>query len=297
MKLKNEKYCGLSFSCNIFAIVILFKSLKILFDMKFWYKFLFLPILIFALVGCSDDEESVSLSQYKAEDGKVTQLQKHTIGNGVPIIIMGDSFSNSDIVYGKYREATTWALEELFSVHPMKSLRDYFDVYEVTTVSYANESHSTAFSSHFDGRFLTGDNGKAMDYAIKVIGDEKRMDDVTIIILNNEEKYGGTCFMHIIPSSVPGIPKGDAVAFVSLVGNSKKYILLHEAIGHGFAKLADEYEDVGYEPISEADKEMLMGDHDNGYWRNISMDSDVTKTPWADFAADSRYDFEKLGCY
>ena len=32
-------------------------------------------------------------------------------------------------------------------------------------------------------------------------------------------------------------------------------------------------------------------------FRNVSLDSDVTKTYWADFAADSRYDFEKLGCY
>ena len=30
---------------------------------------------------------------------------------------------------------------------------------------------------------------------------------------------------------------------------------------------------------------------------DIKIESDVTKTDWADFAADSRYDFENLGCY
>ena len=51
---------------------------------------------------------------------------------------MCDRFSDKDITNGNYREATNWALEALFSVHPMKSLRDYFDVYEVTAVSYNN---------------------------------------------------------------------------------------------------------------------------------------------------------------
>ena len=40
-----------------------------------------------------------------------------------------------------------------------------------------------------------------------------------------------------------------------------------------------------------------MSKQNIGYYRNVSTYSDVTKTYWADFAADSRYDFEKLGCY
>ena len=269
--------------------------------MKKWYKFLFLPILILALAGCSKDDDDVvdndnDNESIEVEDGKVTQLQKHTIGNGVPIVIMGERFLNSDIVYGKYREATTWALEELFSGHPMKSLRDYFDVYEVTTVSYGNKSEYTAFGSEFEGRILQGNCDKAVEYAKKAIGEE-RIDDATIIILNNEEKYGGSGNPYAtFPSYVSDIPKGCSVAFVSLIDDSKKYLLLHEAIGHGFAKLADEYVEDD-EPINETDKEWLMEEHGKGYYRNISYDSDVKKSYWADFAADSRYDFEKLGCY
>ena len=313
MKLKNEKYCGLSFSCNIFAIVILFKSLKLLFDMKFWYKFLFLPILIFALVGCSDDEhESVSLTQYKVEDGKVTQLQKHTIGKGIPIVIMGDRFLDRDITSGEYRKATSWALEGLFSVHPMKSLRDYFDVYEVTAVSYTNKispGKYTAFASRADS-LLTSDYDKAVEYAKKAIGEEC-IDDATIIILIhhnfNQDYHCSHCTFVTYPSSDSDIPTGCAVACVTLELYENDMIkrdadyktLLHEAAGHGFAKLADEYVDDGlqWDGPDEADKEWLMEYQSKGYYRNISYDSDVTKSCWAGFAADSRYNFEKLGCY
>ena len=84
---------------------------------------------------CSQDMET--------EDGKVTQLQKHKKGKGVPVVIMGDGFLDRDITGGKYREATNMAMEALFSVHPMTALRDYFDVYEVTAVSY-NDYFSTS---------------------------------------------------------------------------------------------------------------------------------------------------------
>ena len=253
--------------------------------MKIWYKFLFLPILIFALVGCSDDEHesvSVSLGQYKARDGEVTQLQTHTIGRGVPIIIMCDRFSDKDITNGNYREATTWAMEGLFSVHPMKSLRDYFDVYEVTAVCrYEN-------------------------IVMEIIGEE-RLEDVTTIVLCNKE-FRSSSTVGFSPDYYADIPTGDDTAYISFPfgeGPIKDYFdkigeyyhrpaLLHEAIGHCFAKLADEYVD-DYEWIDpDYEKEHLMECQEHCVFRNVSLDSDVTKTYWADFAADSRYDFEKL---
>ena len=278
--------------------------------MKFWYKFFFLPILIFALVGCSDDEHesvSVSLGQYKAEDGKVTQLQKHTIGKGVPIIIMCERFSDKDITNGNYREATNWAMEVLFSVHPMKSLRDYFDVYEVTAVYNPNQYTST------DGDSIIYDDIDVWRYeyrVLEIIGEE-RSEDVTTIVLSNIE-FRDHCTIGLNPDSdyYADIPTGNSTACISLPfgeGPIKDYLnelveyyptLLHEAIGHGFAKLADEYVEEDLELDDYDSEKMWVQEWQKyGYYRNISFDSDVTKTYWADFAADSRYDFEKLGCY
>lgn len=283
--------------------------------MKIWYKLLFLPVLILALAGCGKDDDDVinpdvlyhSLDM-KAEDGKVTQLQKHTIGRGVPIIIMCDRFSDKDITNGNYREATNWALEGLFSVHPMKSLRDYFDVYEVTAVCNPNQSTTTDEDSILFAPIAI-DICRYENIVMEIIGEE-RLEDVTTIVLCNKE-FRSSSTVGFSPDYYADIPTGDDTAYISFPfgeGPIKDYFdkigeyyhrpaLLHEAIGHCFAKLADEYVD-DYEWIDpDYEKEHLMECQEHCVFRNVSLDSDVTKTYWADFAADSRYDFEKLGCY
>ena len=279
--------------------------------MKIWYKFLFLPILILALAGCGKDDDDVvdnDDESIEVEDGKVTQLQKHTVGKGVPIIIMCDRFSDKDITNGNYRKATNWAMEALFSVHPMKSLRDYFDVYEVTAVCNPNQSTTTDEDSILFAPIAI-DVCRYENIVMEIIGEE-RLEDVTTIVLCNKE-FRSSSTVGFSPDYYADIPTGDDTAYISFPfgeGPLKDYFdkigeyyhrpaLLHEAIGHCFAKLADEYVE-DYEWIDpDYEKEHLMECQEHCVFRNVSLDSDVTKTYWADFAADSRYDFEKLGCY
>ena len=311
--------------------------------MKFWYKFLFLSVFVLAFTGCGkddDDEEAAgddvttTVPPYHSldmttDDGKVTQLQKHKIGKGVPIVIMGDGFVDKDIKEGKYRHATNKALEALFSRHPMKSLRDYFDVYEVTAVSYndftaywtnpKDPSFKTALSvgvgkEDSEGVFVSGlipgDGKKIAEYTKKAI-DGDRIDDATVIVIVNDLASEGitTYLSYFYTTEYKEAPTGCGIAHVNLMefwdksidlGDMSKLftnVLLHE-FGHAFAKLADEYilEERKWDN-PESDKEVLMFSQSSGCDRNVSLDSDVTKTPRADFAADSRYDFEKLGCY
>ncbi|MBQ4448934.1 MAG: hypothetical protein II900_00690 [Prevotella sp.] len=272
--------------------------------MKIWCKYLFFPILILAFVGCSndddDDESTKVVESTKVEDGKVTQLQKHTVGKGVPIVIMCNRFSDRDIASGKYREAVNWAIEGLFSVHPMKSLRDYFDVYEVAAVAYYDNSQNTSTPSYVQNDSIAD----VYRYAYKAFGED--LDDMVFIVLDNKH-FRSYALLGFTPSeSGSDIPSGFHTAYVwcplkndgTVKTDNAPAILLHEAIGHCFAGLADEYneEDKKWGDYDEGKKD-IMDLQKNGYYRNISMDSDVTKTYWADFAADSRYDFEKLGCY
>ena len=264
--------------------------------MKKWYRFLFLPVLILALAGCSkDDDESI-----KVEDGKVTQLQKHTIGKGVPIAIMCGNSTDRDIVSGKYREAVNWALEGLFSVHPMKSLRDYFDVYEVAAVAYYEDIQNTGTTSYVRNDSIDNVYG----YACKALGEN--VDDGVLIVLNKKNFRSYAYMSHWHYETGSDIPSGFSTAYVwlplendgSVIKDYDPSTLLHEAIGHCFAGLADEYIDKENEwDDYEWEKKWIMDSQKAGDYRNISLDSDVTKTYWADFAADSRYDFEKLGCY
>ena len=222
-------------------------------------------------------------------DGIVTQLKKHKLGNGVPIVILGDGFLDRDITEGKFREATDKAMDALFSMHPMKALRDYFDVYEVTAVSYNDffSPHSyTAFNSKFTcagSSEIRGDNEKAKEYAKLAVGQE-RINDYT-----DEPK-------------ISDIPNGCSIAYVPLYESNDtqidfSIILNHEAVGHGFAKLADEYDTERLGMIPDTIKVKYELAHMYGGFRNISLNSDVTKSYWANFATDSRYASEHLGCY
>lgn len=241
------------------------------------------------------------------DDSIVTQLQKHKLGNGVPIVILGDGFLDRDITGGKYREATNKAIDALFSMHPMSALKDYFDVYEVTAVSYNNyfsPYSSTAFNSKFTSlgsSEIHGDNSKAIGYAKLAVG-EKRISDATVIVLVNENQYGGTTTLYTDEPKISDIPNGCGIAYVPLF-ESAEYpnifttILNHEAVGHGFAKLADEYDQGRKGKLTDSAKELIEISQMHGGCRNISLDSDVTKSYWANFAANSRYNYEHLGCY
>lgn len=306
--------------------------------MKFFYRLLFFPVFILAFTGCGkdddeDDEREDDKTTYvepyhsldmKTDDGKVTQLQKHKVGKGVPIVILGDGFVDKDIKEGKFREVTNKALEALFSKHPLKSLRDYFDVYEVTAVSYHASSafwdlmdpstFKTAFSvgvaqeypnGVYIGKLNTGDGKKITEYAKKAI-DGNKINDVTIVMLVNDIFTGGitSYSTYLFTTGYMDVPTGCGISYVTLSDIMRPHddaqyalTLLHE-FGHGFAKLADEYIDDEKKWYDlESGKENLIMYQNSGYSRNVSLESDVTKTPWADFAADSRYDFEKLGCY
>lgn len=240
-------------------------------------------------------------------DGNTATLLTHTKGNGVPLVIMGDGFLDTDISSGKYHEAMQQACDYLFAIQPMAALKDYFDVYEVTAVSKNNTfttSSSTAFNSKFEGgssTAISGDDDKAVTYAKKVVSSSD-IDNTTIIIIINDSRYAGTTSMY--PDNNKGdIPGGYSIAYIPMIeGTSSsvpmfQYVLQHEAIGHGFAKLGDEY---GYEENGTISNSALAEDKEYqayGWMRNLSFSSDVTKSYWADFAADSRYASENLGCY
>lgn len=290
--------------------------------MKFRYQLYILIVIILALTGCGKDEvedddvtPKSSFSIEEGNGGKVTQLQKHTIGNGVPVVIMCDGFLDKDITGGKYRKATTMALGTLFSVRPMDMLRDYFDVYEVTAVS-DNDSFSTNSKTAFSVKIskdsnpkvvssgiTNHDDMKVVEYAKKAIG-EKRINDALIIVLINDKSSAGLCSHHgnYIKSDIPkGYSEGCSVAYVTLIDTKDfkpdcNIVLWHEAIGHGFAMLADEYARKKGK-IPDAERLNMVDLQNYGFYNNISFSSDVKKSKWADFAADSRYKSESLGCY
>ena len=103
------------------------------------------------------------------------------------------------------------AMDSYFSVEPMHSLREYFDVYSVTVVSVSDSiDGGTALGTTFTGgTSIKGDNEKCKQYATKVplLGNSVR--NTPMIVVMNSPRYAGTTYMHSLGYSIAFCPYVD----------------------------------------------------------------------------------------
>lgn len=236
------------------------------------------------------------------QDGTVTALQTATRGNGINIVLLGDAFSDRLIADGTYDTVMRRAMEHFFSEEPYKSFRDLFNVYAVHAVSKHETYGSTmqtAFSGFFgDGTLVGGNDGKCMEYAMKVPGiTENNLDNTLIIVMMNRAYYAGTCYMYYPSSGDCG--EGVSIAYFPLGTDDEVFgqLLHHEAGGHGFPKLADEYAYREYGRIPQSEIQSIRQLVPYGWWKNIDLTSDPSQVKWSRFISDPRYAAEALGAY
>ena len=240
-----------------------------------------------------------SSEDYSA-DGKVTFLQRSSEGNGINIVLMGDAFMDEDIASGKYDNVMQKTYEALFNIEPFRSFRDCFNVYEVTVVSPNNgyqKGMERALKTEFGGGTLVwGDNETCINYALKAV-DEEDLDETLVIVLMNVEEYAGTCYMYSPAKGDYG--NGFSIAFLPLGMDEEMFngLVHHEANGHGFAKLDDEYAYDYYGGIPEDVIAQKRNEEAFGWWPNIDFVSDPSTIKWSRFISDSRYEKEGLGAY
>ncbi len=233
-------------------------------------------------------------------DGKVTILQTAKEGNGIDIVLMGDAYSDRMIADGTYGQVMRKAADFLFTEEPFKSYKDLFNIYMVNVVS-TNEKigRNTALQTYFgDGTFVGGDNKKCSEYATNAISPE-RANEAMIVVMLNSTKYAGTCHMYYggpghdygYGKSISYFPTGvDDAAFEN--------VLHHEANGHGFAKLSDEYayESQGRIPETVVEDEIFMYET-YGWNKNVDYTNDWNTVRWNRFLSDSRYANDGLGVF
>lgn len=243
------------------------------------------------------------------QDGAVTQLQAASIGNGINIVLMGDAFSDRLIADGTYDQVMNETMEAFFSVEPYRSFRELFNVYSVKVVSI-NETydgiHETALGTWFgDGTLVGGQDATVFDYANEVPG--FNADQSVICVVMNKQAYAGTCYMYGTLSFEPEKGfyfsmkdgSGAAIAYVPLGVDSENFshIVQHEAGGHGFAKLADEYYYPGGGSISQDDADMLEAYHATGWYTNVDTKASTNTVLWVDLLQDENYASEGLGIF
>lgn len=247
-------------------------------------------------------ENDTYVSSDYSEDGVVTKLQTATVGNGIDIVLMGDAYSDREIADGTYRTDMENLYNNLFTEEPYKSFKDYFNVHYVNVVSATEgyEYGNTALDTYFgDGTLVGGSDNACFKYALNAIS-ENEMDEALIIVVMNSDNYAGTCYMYYPESATGTYGSGPALAYFPKGGDAETFaqVLHHEANGHGFAKLADEYayEDMGAVP-SDYVTEIKDQQNNWGWWKNVDFTSDPEQVRWSYFLDDTRYQYESLGTF
>ena len=195
-----------------------------------------------------DYTHECSVTQYGYEYGEdewIT-LQKATKGNkgGINIVLLGDGFNAKDIASGEYLKNIKQEVEYFFGIEPYKTYRDYFNVYTAIPLSTesgvgtVNTIRYNRFNTTFTGGVgLKADYDEVFSYALGAPTVNKgNLNQTLIIIVPNSTDYGGICQMWEDGSAIAFCPQSTYGYPLDTRG-----VIQHEAGGHGFGKLGDEY--------------------------------------------------------
>ena len=239
------------------------------------------------------DPNDLYASTDYSRDKEIKILQKHTEGNGIKVVIMGDLFVDFDMGDGgEYEQKANNAMEYYFSIEPFKSLRKYFDVIMIKAVSknFMPEGE-TVFSTH---EFGINNFDKCIEYAQEAVG-RNNLDNVHVIMMQNLPAGLGITYLSengFTIACCPCLYDGR----VQTVPDFEGYIH-HEANGHGFGFLHDQYlAECGEIPLEEKIVRQEMSDK-YGWYANIDFTTDIQKVKWAHFISDPRYAEEYISIY
>ena len=232
--------------------------------------------------------ENIYESTDFSRDGEIKTLQNHSRGPGFPIVITADGFSDRMIADGYFDKAAEIAVDAFFAEEPFKSFRDYFDMYSIVAVS-KNEliAYDLAFESTFSAwgpsNGIVINETKVNEYIKKVPGVEDVLSRTIGLLLVNKNNgcVGPFTYMY-----------SDDYA-LAVVGAGERDAVQHEAGGHGFGKLIDEY----YSSSRVYEGGLHEEYHQRGWFLNADDTNDPTQVIWKDFLNDSFYLGEGIGIY
>lgn len=238
---------------------------------------------------------AVEQYDYDYADGDVIVNQTASVGAGVNIVFMGDCFDARDIAKGSYLDGVNEAIDYYFGIEPYKSYKEYFNVYTVVGMSNdsgmgtVNTIRDAKFGSQYSLSGITPDTQTTYEYAMLAeTVDESNLNKTLVVMVENTTDYGGICYMWGDGSAIAVCPMSrDAYPF------DYRGIVQHEAGGHGFAKLADEYIytngfiescGCGNPHLSE-----FYAGKSLGWYRNLSTNGDYKTVEWAHLFANPDY--------
>ena len=237
---------------------------------------------------------TVEQYDYEYGDGDIITHQTATVGNGVNIVLLGDCFDAKDISEGKYLKAMQDAYGYFFDIEPYKKYKEYFNVYSVVGMSADSGlgTVNTIREARFGSQYMSKEVRTVPNFETVFAGAcvAPINDDVSttlIILIENSNEYDGICHLWGDGSAVAVVPMSTDPAPFDFRG-----VVHHEAGGHGFGKLADEY--IEYHSYIQTcpfdcSVEVVNELKSYGFYDNISLTGDWNKVEWSHLLFDPQY--------
>ena len=252
-----------------------------------------------------------SLTKNYYSNGHKLILNSATAGyTPLNIVILGDGYKKRDLMQeGKFERSARSAMDAFFSVEPYKSFKNRFNVYAVAYES-ANEgprlesvsssSHPTYFGSYYKGGGNTyvncSDDGKSkiksiVQSTLGLSGDSYYR-TIVIVLINTSEAVGSTDYPSMSTSSSVGDGYASfAIAMLAANSTGTNGLIRHEAGGHAFGRLGDEY------PVSWYTEALVNERHSIGFYRNVA----TNQSYWSAFTSagygSDEVTYDRYGSY
>lgn len=244
-----------------------------------------------------DYRTTLKVEQYDANvaDGQVIVNQTASEGNGVNIVFMGDCFDAQDIATGKYLAGVNEAIGYYFDIEPYKTYKPYFNIYTVVGMSNdsgmgtVNTIRDAKFGSQYSLNEISPNHEICYEYAMKASTvNEDNLGQTLVVMIENTTEYGGICYMWGDGSAIACCPMSDDAYPYDFRG-----IVQHEAGGHGFGKLADEYIYTNGFISACSCPNKHLGDFNAykalGWYRNLESVGDMEKVGWSHLIFNPKY--------
>ena len=267
--------------------------------------------IVFTLTGRTDSEGNPITTYYKIdqfdsqykENSQLT-LQTATEGKGINVVFTADGYDAQDIAEGNFLADIQEGMKYFFGIEPYKSYKEYFNVYADVALSYESGVCSNVNiwrDTKFDTTYGAGDNCRLKvdaDGVMNFVMNEVEGSAITsqnvsqslVICILNSDAYEGICTLYFDGSAVAFVPHSRAE-----YPNDYRGIMQHEAGGHGFGKLGDEY-------VYHRDHILkcpctccqhageLLACQSLGWHRNLSLSGKYSEIEWKHLIFDARYD-------
>ena len=202
------------------------------------------------------------------------------------IVILGDGYKKKDLaVGGKFEKSARSAMATFFAIEPYKTFINRFNVYMVayesddegTDIRSSGVNKNTYFNSYCEGGGNTAayvDNtGK--DRVIAAVknaagsADAQYYRSIAILLINTNEQAGSTGYPFREKEDFVNGYASFAIAALAANSTGTNGLIKHEAGGHAFGRLADEYYS-GSETVTDAKKTELDNWHKKGFYWNVT---------------------------